>query len=315
MPRVPRETITVEGQDVDVTLTRIGPVQGRPTLLVPGLAATPAPFNLNERRPLTVALQDSGRSPWLADFEVSWRRPGQDAHALLHALEQALSELRRHTGADLDEVDAVGHSLGGILLLALAADGVPLRRVATMGTALDYRGGFGRLPDLLALAPDGLWARARTGGVPVSRLARFGAPLFGRSLTASLQTSQFHPGSTPGPVVREMMRLGVRDLPFALLADLAALLTEGGLRLGRSGRPLRDAVSDLSLPVLMIAGRQDSQCPVTQVRDAVRRIPGARLLEVGQPGPGRGYSHVDLMTATRAPDEIFAPLVAFLDGA
>ncbi|RME21761.1 MAG: alpha/beta fold hydrolase [Deltaproteobacteria bacterium] len=315
MPRSPRETIVVRGVDVDVTLTRIGPVEGRPTVLVPGLAATPAPFNLHERRPLTVVLQESGRSPWLVDFAVSWRRPGQDAPALLHALQLALSELRHHAGVDLDAVDAVGHSLGGILLLALAADGVPLRRIATMGTALDYRGGFGRLGELLALAPETRRLRAPVGGLPVSRLARFSAPLLGRRFTVPLQTAQFHPGSTPGPVIREMMRQGVRDLPFALLVDLAALLTEGGLRIGHAGRPLREAVRDLTVPVLMIAGRQDSQCPVQRVREAVRQIPSARLLEVGEDAPGRGFSHVDLMTATRAPDEVFDPLVSFLEGA
>lgn len=318
---VPREEIHVEGRQVDVRLVRTAPIGGEPVVLVPGLGASPIVFELHEQRSLAATLHDHGRTPWLVDFHVHWRKRGQDAAALLHALEMALAELRRQTGYGLDHVDAIGHSLGGIMLLALAADGVPLRRLVTLASGLDYRLGRSPLPRALSLSPRGigpLRIGARRGGLPTRQLASLAAPVMGRGLSLPIQRDQFHPGSTPGPIIRRMMRQGVRDMPLALLLDLADLFTEGGLRLGRDERPLKQAVADLPQPVLMIAARQDTQCPLASVRDAAARVPGARLLVVGGEGTtggpvAGGYGHVDLLTATLAPAEVFAPIVAFLD--
>jgi len=310
---VPREEIHVEGAQVDVHLERVRPVTGPSVLLVPGLGASPLSFELQDRLPLAEALHRAGRTPWLVDFHLSWRARGQDAAALLHALEQALAELRRHTGVPLSQVDAVGHSLGGILLLALAADGVPLRSLVAMASGLDYRLGRSPLPRALSLSPKGigpLRIGARRGGLPATRLAAAAAPLFGRGLHLPIEREQFHRGSTPGPVVRRMMRAGVRDMPLALLLDLAELFTEDGLELGGSGEALKQAVTHLDLPVMLVGALQDTQCPIAAVRDAARRIPGAQLLEVGS--PDYGYGHVDLLTASRAPEEVFAPILAFL---
>lgn len=311
---MPREEIHVEGKQVDVRLIRASPVVGEPVLLVPGLGANPLAFELHQERSLAATLHAHGRTPWLADFHVHWRSRDQDATALLHALEVALAELRRHTGLDLDHVDAIGHSLGGILLLALAVDGAPLRRLVTLASGLDYRLGRSPLPRALSLSPKGfapLRLGARRGGLPLRRLATALSPMMGRGVALPVERDQFHPGATPGPIVRRMIAEGVRDMPLALLLDLADLFTEGGLRLGRTERPLKDAVAGIDVPVLMVAAQQDRQCPVAAVRDAAARIPGARLLEVGGDGP-RGYGHVDLMTATRAPVEVFAPILSFL---
>lgn len=313
----PVEDLALRGPDLDVVLLRTGPVVGPPTVLVPGLAASPVPFALHARRSLGATLAASGRTPWLVDFQVHWRGSGQDATRLLQALDQALDALAAHAGVDRHAIDAVGHSLGGILLLGLLVQGRPLRRVVTLASALDYRLGRAPLPRLLSLAPKGLRPirlHLRRGGVPVTRLAQVGAPLFGRGLDLPLQRDQFHPGSTPGEVVRLMMQAGVRDMPLALLMQLADLFTEEGLRLGPDQPALKDAVERLPGPVLYVAARQDRQCPLDAVRDAAARTPRGRLLEVGGDGaPGEGYGHVDLMTGSRAPEEVFDPIVAFLD--
>lgn len=314
---MPQQQLHIESGRVRVRLARVGPETGRPVLLVPGLGATPLAFQLGGRRSLADTLRDHGATPWVVDFHLHWRSKGQDASALLRALEQALAELCRSAGCTLSQVDAIGHSLGGILLLALAVEGVATRRLATLASGLDYRLGRAPLPRALSLSPKGigpLRIGARRGGLPTRRIASLAAPIMGRGLSLPIQRDQFHPGSTPGPVIRQMMRGGVRDIPLALLLDLADLFSASGLRLGRSALPLKDAVAKLDLPVLMVAARQDRQCPLDSVRDAARRIPGAQLLEVGGQGkPGDGYGHVDLMTATNAPLDVFAPLIEFLD--
>jgi len=313
---LPRTRFSVDGLAVGITLERVGPRQGPPVLLVPGLGATPAPFSLHPRCSLAAALQAAGRTTWTVDFGLTWRGQGQDLRAVLHALEVALAELRRHAGVDLDEVDVVGHSMGGILMLALLADGVPLRRGVALASGLDYRLGSSPLPRLLSLSPKGLSPLRLPdlgGGLPLKGLARLGGRVFGRGLKLPIERDQFHPGTTDPDTLRAAVRAGVRDIPWALLLDLADLFTEKGLVLGVGGYPLRAAAARIRRPVLMVAARQDRQCPVESVRDAARRIPGARLLEVGGDGaPGEGYGHLDLMTGARAPEEVFAPICRFL---
>lgn len=315
--------IRIEGRGVSVRLRRVGPHSDQAVVLVPGLGANPLAFTLHPRRSLVSTLQAGGRSTWLADFHVHWRSPRQDAMALLHGLETALAELRRVQGTALDRVDAIGHSLGGILLLALAADEVPFRRIVTMASAVDFRLGRAPLPRALSLAPKGVGPLAlgpikagarRLGGLPVQAIASAAAPLWGRGLDLPIERDQFHPGTTPGPVARRMMREGVRDMPLALLLDLADLFSRRGLSLGRHGRSLRDALLGIETPVLMVAARQDRQCPLESVRDAVGRLPRGELLEVGgEGGPGQGYGHVDLLTGTAADVEVFDPITRFLD--
>jgi len=303
---------------VDVHLHRLGPQQSRDVLLVPGLGASPSAFGARSGRSLVSDLVRAECTPWAVDFQVSWRARGQTADALLEGLAEARASLAHRSDAPEAPLAAVGHSLGGMLLLALAAGGTPFSHVVTLGAGLDFRLGRSPLPRLLSLAPKGLPVmrlRVNRGGVPLRRLARLGAPLFGRGARLPVERDQFHPGSTDGAVVRAVVRAGVRDLPLPLLLDLSALFTERGLEVGALSEPLKEAVRSIAAPTLIVGGLQDRQCPIGAVRDTARRIPRARLLEVGRSdAPGEGYGHVDLMTARSAPDDVFDPVLDFLLG-
>lgn len=279
-------------------------------VLVPGMAASPAAFHLPRGRSLVTALAGAGRTVWTVDFHLSWRGRSQGLAALGEALAAALTALERHAGTPLARVDAVGHSLGGILLLALLADGVPLRRLVTLASGLDFRLGRSPLPRLMSLAPKGLdpiRLRLRRGGLPLRRVARVAAPVFGRGVSLPVERDQFHPGATSGEVIREMVRDGVRDIPLPLLLDLADLFTARGIRAGKEAEPLKEAVRRIQQPVLMVSALADRQCPPGAVSDAVDRIPNAVLLELS------GYGHVDLMTGIHAQREVVGPILAFLD--
>lgn len=306
----------VRNDAVDVHLHRHGPQTQRDVVLVPGLGASPHAFLSRPGRSLASDLRGAGFTPWTVDFQVSWRGRDQRAETLLHGLEVAVAELERRPDGPRTPIAAIGHSLGGMLLLALAAEGVALSHLVTLGAGLDFRLGRSPLPRLLSLAPKGLPPlplRVRRGGLPLRRLARAGAPLFGRGARLPVERDQFHPGATDGAVVRGVIRDGVRDMPLPLLLDLAALFTERGLHVGRRDLALKEAVGAIAVPTLLVGAVQDRQCPIAAVRDTARRIPGARLLEVGASGArGGGYGHVDLMTARRAPTDVFDPVLAFL---
>ena len=75
----------------------------------------------------------------------------------------------------------------------------------------------------------------------------------------------------------------------------------------------KEQVRHLDVPVMLVAGRQDRQCPVDSVRDAADRIPGSLLLEVGTAEPGLGYGHMDLLLGQRAATEVFPAILKFLE--
>lgn len=310
------DRIHVSSELVDIEVVRLGPRVGPPVLLLPGLGANHRAYELRPEQSFAEYMTERERTPWALDFTVSWRREKQDAAALLHALEMALAELRRIEETELDDVDAVGHSLGGLLLLALLVDGVPLRRVVLMATGLDYRVGATRLRRLLGQATK-LRPLAETRrplpGVPLRKLAALGANLTGRGMLP-FEGDQFHTGTTDPLTVQRFFREGVRDMTLPLLLDLAALYSEGGLSLGASELPLKEAVSGIEQPVLFVAARQDKVCVLGSVRDAAERIPGSQLLEVGAGAAGgAGYGHLDLLTATAARRDVFEPVGRFLD--
>ncbi len=310
------DRIHVSSDHVDVEIFRLGPRVGFPVLLLPGLGANHRAYELRGEQSFAEYMTETGRTPWAVDFTVSWRTKGQDASALLHALEIALAELRRSEDVQLEDVDAVGHSLGGLLLLSLLVDGVPFRKVVAMATGLDHRLGAHPIRRLLGQATKlrGLSTTRRPlPGVPLRKLAALAANLTGRGLLP-FEGDQFHTGATDAKTVQRFFREGVRDMTLPLLLDLAALYSEDGLRLGASAQPLKEAVSGIECPVLFVAAGQDKVCRAESVRDAAARVPGARLIEVGA-GSGRagGYGHVDLLMARAARADVFEPVGRFLD--
>jgi len=312
-------TLRVHGAPVPTTLRRYGPAASPqpPILLVPGLSAGPLGFTMGGSRSLVSVLVAAGRTVWTVDLGYSVRsRTRQDFTAVVESTERAIDLLdRRSHSADAGALDAIGHSLGGHVLIALAAAGARIRRLVTIATALDYRKGgsaWGSLGPFARLGKLEPKRRAAGGGIPVELLTTLTWPLFGRIVPMPFQENNFHRGSTDGALIRAVVAGSMKDLPLPLLASLAGLVLPGGLTWGDPERSLTDAAAGLDLPTLVIGGRQDRQCPLEAVRHAAATVPGARLLEVGEGRPGEGFGHYDLVTGTRAPVEVFGPIVDFL---
>jgi pimeloyl-ACP methyl ester carboxylesterase len=277
----------------------IGSPGPRTVLYVPGLAAGPAPATLGGAGSLWASLHGAGFTPVLAAPVLSWRARGQGFADHVDALGALIAGLPA-------PVDLVGHSMGGLLSLAVAARGAPVRRIVTLGTGVDLHHhppiGLGGLGPALSTVGAGL--RALPGALPVGALARALAPQLARH-GGPIVDAQFAAGSTPPRIQAAFFRDGVVDLPFALLADLAGALGPRGLLL--DGQPLHAALGALRLPVLCVGASGDPQVPPGAVADLAARLPHGALVLL--PGP---FAHLDLLTAPAATAALFPRLRAFL---
>ena len=226
---------------------------------------------------------ESGRGP---RENRTVEQVGRDLYAVLQA-----------TCADRadDGVVLVGHSMGGMTILALAAEhpelfGTLVRGVAMVGTsaARDYDDAFG-LRGPLAKAFTKNWTtelalmvsdpakaehRRRSGSrvsIAVSRFLNFGVKP-DRRLTAFTEAMS---AATPAEVVGDFwLTLDAHD-------KRAALATLG------------------NVPTLVVGGERDRLLPMKHSRAIAAAVPGARLLEV------RGAGHVPML---EQPDVVNAAL-------
>jgi pimeloyl-ACP methyl ester carboxylesterase len=309
--------VHVEGAPLPTWLRRygVGGSDDPAILLVPGLSAGPFGFTVGGGRSLVRVLTAAGRTVWTVELAYSLSgRTRQDFSAVVESVRRGIAHLREGTSSDAAwSFDAIGHSLGGLVLLALAATGAPIRRLVTLSTALEYHTqSWSTLAPLARLGELEPRRRSPGGGIPVELLSRLTAPLFGRLVPMFFQEGNFHRGSTDGALIRSVVAGSMRDLPLPLLASIAGLVLPEGLMWGDPKQSLTEAAAKLTLPVLMIAGRQDRQCPLEGVRRAVQLIPEARLLEVGTDEAGLGFGHYDVITGTRAAEVVFAPMLEFL---
>jgi len=289
----------IRGAHTDVRMTFRGPEDGPQVLLVPGLGATRRIFEINDRQTLPDLLLERGFRVLAVEFRTHWRDRHQSLASLMEVLHAAT--------ADLGPLDLVGHSLGGMLALGLAAEGLPIQRIVTMGSGLDYRGGPSTFAPALGLIP---FARRAglTRGLPVKRAARTLAAL-GGGPTLLGRRDQFHPGNTSLHSQRRAYGEAIGDIPLPLLLDLGGLFSDPGLLLP-DGRSLRDASAQLPQPVLAIGGRHDRQCPVAAVEHLADLVPDGRALIVGDDAVG--YGHIDMLTAAHAVHAVFATAADFL---
>jgi hypothetical protein len=159
------------------------------------------------------------------------------------------------------------------------------RAISATGSAvllLEYRGYGGNpgSPTEDGLAADARAAHAHLVGelrVDPSRLV-----LFGESLGGGVATRLALERPVGGLVLRS---------PFTSLADMAAVhypFLPGALLL-RDRFPVRDTISAVAVPVVVVAGPDDATVPITQSA-AVAEAAGADVVEV----PGAGHNDPEL---------------------
>ncbi|HEY2203618.1 MAG TPA: alpha/beta hydrolase [Pseudonocardia sp.] len=334
--RMPRELVEA---GPNATLYRYLPLEsaavhdGPPVLLVPPLGAPDFAYDLRRGCSLVEHLLAGGRRVYLVDYgAISFAERGLGLEfwvdtVVPRVVEQVARDTagdpRRPDGADRDGgpgVDLVGWCLGGVfsLLAAAARPALPIRSIAVVATPFDVSS----VPLVAPLRP----LAAITGGRVVSSIYQAA-------------------GSIPAPVVRWAFQLSTVDKyltkPLTVLSRLddrdvleqieavdylmshmhgypgrtfgqiyhlmlrSNDLADGGLALG--GR--RVALSEVKVPVLVVAGENDVIAPLDAVSRGVGLLTGAPEVRF-ESAPG---GHLGVLTGRRARDTTWAYLDRFLD--
>ncbi len=316
------QTLYVNAKDgVRLALHRVppdlsspGPAKGAPVMLLHGLGANGYGW-LYPQRSLARHLASRGFDVYVPEL----RGAGDSEHGgwtwdlddyLSCDLPSFLEAIRTHAGRD--DVRWVGHSMGGVLLCCYAIrEGDPgIRRGVAVGSALDYSVGHSGFQNLLPFRP----LLQRLSRVPFGSLAHLLSPLLGRVGTP-FESFNFSRRNVEPEVVRAIHAHAFEWIPISLLLSLATTFEPGGLR-SRDGQ-LRylECAEQVRVPLLLLAGSRDVQCPVEAVEDTARRMgPTAKVRAYGTAyGTAEEYGHFDLIVGRRAPLEVWPELTAFLE--
>jgi len=175
---------------------------------------------------------------------------------------------------DLRQVVLVGHSLGGMTLMRFLVDHPEVRDQRVAGVVL------------LATAPAGvvpLFGKVLTARAvaPLTRGgARYAGRLPGRHLPSNdlsfVLTRLAALGRSASPTHVELTRAMTAATPPSIVVELGESLV---------GFDVRDGLSDVKLPALVVVGTHDRITPPKRSEEIARLLPGAELVVL----PGAGH--------------------------
>jgi len=216
------------------------------------------------------------------------------------------------------EVHWIGHSMGGILLLAhCARHGSPqLASGIAIGSGLHYAD-TGSKYDAVAKID---WLAPMLRRIPLSILGRWMAPFCGR-WGLSFERFNYHPSNIAPRAARIMFADVNSDVSGRVLQQLATMFDTTGLRSMDGTILYKELSQGIKTPCLMVAGDNDLQSPVALAEKTLRdmRQGGTpdgekHALEVFGPAFGHvtHYGHFDLVAGIHAQQEVFPRLLEWL---
>ena len=221
-----------------------------------------------------------------------------------------LSTVRAQTSRD--RVHWIGHSMGGILLLAWCAR-QGSREIASgtvLSGALDYSGASSAYDLIRPLKHLGRLLMR----VPSGSAARVLAPLAGRFHTP-LEATFYHSPNLAGEAARALIREAHHDMSGEILYQLATLFAPGGLRSVDGKERYAERLSEITTPILFGVGDRDMQCSPKVVERTFTELGSARhaLRKFGLPhGDAQSYGHFDVLCGRRSEVEVFPEILAWL---
>jgi pimeloyl-ACP methyl ester carboxylesterase len=297
------------------------PSGGRPVLLMHGISANSRNMDLDERHSMARWFAAHGRETWtvslrgtgLSDapdpssgrkggyaFDVFWR----------HDVPAALAKIREVSGAQ--EIDYVGHSMGGLVLYAYLSQGGPhVGAACVLGSPVRLDWGNPFLP-MLTRASDAIgasWTAVPTT-TPGFMVDPMGLVLEGTPLEHLLYNAR----NTHPRTMQRLLASGPSDISAGVAKQLAMLL-QGFFGSADRRLDFRKDLAKVTTPMLVVAGKGDRIGVPPAVKAGYRALGGPKewLLLGEENGAHADYAHLDMILGERASDELWPKLLDFLD--
>ena len=300
-----------------------GPTVGFPVILCHGLDANRHLFDIQGAPSLAGFLKRHGRDVWVAELRGSGMsdRPGikhsdvpyswdfedhlrRDAPAIIEAVLSRTRSLGVHW---------VGHSMGGMLILAYLASNPDsaLASAVVVGSPTDFSEiDIARVRPLLKLEP-------LLGWLPISPL-----PFLGRMIAPlapwvpASAWGLFHIANIEPSVARKTIALVSTPIsPGKLWRDFGRFIKTGVFG-PEDGAPYLEGLSQSDVPILLMGGSKDYMAPPASVMNACKGLNEVTKTECVIMGKESGrredYGHVDLLLGMHATEEVFPKILEWL---
>ncbi|MFT3708848.1 MAG: alpha/beta hydrolase [Archangium sp.] len=313
---------TDDGWEIALThYAAVGETKGRPIILCHGISANERNMDL-EKVSMARWFASQGREVWTMSLRGTGESDSIDKSAgragpirfddyWKHDLPAVIAHVLKESKADA--VDYAGHSMGGMVLYAyLSQGGTGIHAAATLGspTRLDMGSSMEKL--MLGMGPmvsEG-WL------IPSDLGARMAAPFQGVIDDGPFQRFFYVPGTTELDVWQQLMVHGTAPVSGGTALQLMDMMESGRFLSADKKTDLKADMKNISTPVIVIAGRLDRIAAAPAVKDGYRALGGPKewLLVTAANGAHGEYGHMDLVIGTRADEDVWQPLLKFLDG-
>jgi pimeloyl-ACP methyl ester carboxylesterase len=206
----------------------------------------------------------------------------------------------------------VGHSLGGIIGIAMACllPPPPLASVTGVGSSFFYSDSvFSKLSFLVPVLTS-------LSFLPADAIMRAQSPLSFRFVSNVTDAVMAWRSNIDADVGRALFSSNFEPISKRVTLQLATGLSAAGI-LHREGEPLSCGLSKCNVPVFLIAGDRDKQCPSRSVQILFELLPRSESCRYACFGKDQRcidhYGHFDLIMGLRFEQEVFPSLQAFLN--
>jgi pimeloyl-ACP methyl ester carboxylesterase len=291
------------------------PMQGPPVLVLHGISANHRCWDLSEDRSIATALNAAGYDAWLLDLrghglahvdtDGHEQRSGWSmADYARYDLPAAIAFVQEQTG--YERLGFVGHSMGGMVLTIynhIHGDDA-FAAIVAVASPVDFA------------SPDPLLTVTERAIAPGTIPRRIPSPALGQAVSGARELPfraddlLWSADNMSDEAQTMLLQTVTSPMSRQELIELRQVLRSGQL-------PSVTSLPDLTVPLLVIAGRADRIAPPDRVRPLMEQAGSeekAWFLAGRISGLAHDYGHLDLVIGDAAAAEIYPRIVNWFEG-